>query len=38
MTITSRWVLDSTWVTSRRVLALSRNIAMTCSVTLQPAA
>jgi polyisoprenoid-binding protein YceI len=37
MTITSRWVLDSRWVTSRRVLALGRNIAMTCSVTLQPA-
>jgi polyisoprenoid-binding protein YceI len=38
MTITCRWVLDSTWVTSRRVLALSPTIAMTCSVTLQPAA
>ena len=37
MTVTSRWVLDSAWVTSRRVLALGRNIAMTCSVTLQPA-
>jgi polyisoprenoid-binding protein YceI len=38
MTITSRWVLDSAWVTSRRVLALGRSIAMTCSVRLQPAA
>ena len=37
MTITSRWVLDTAWVTTRRVPALGRNIAMTCSVTLQPA-
>jgi polyisoprenoid-binding protein YceI len=37
MTITSRWVLDSAWITGRRVLALGPNIAMTCSVTLQPA-
>jgi polyisoprenoid-binding protein YceI len=37
-TITSRWVLDSKWVTNQRVLALSRNIAMTCSVALEPAA
>jgi polyisoprenoid-binding protein YceI len=38
MAVTSRWVLDSTWVTTQRVLALGRNIAMTCSVALEPAA
>jgi polyisoprenoid-binding protein YceI len=34
MTLTSRWVLDSTWITTQRVPALSRRIAMTCSVEL----
>lgn len=37
MTIASRWVLDSRWVTSRRIPALSRRIAMTCSAALEPA-
>jgi len=36
MTVTSRWVLDSRWVTTQRLPALSRRIAMTCSVVLEP--
>jgi len=36
MSITSRWVLDSSWIASQRVPALSRRVAMTCSVTLEP--
>lgn len=35
MTITSRWVIDSRWVTRQRIPALSRRIAMTCSVALE---
>jgi polyisoprenoid-binding protein YceI len=34
MTVTTRWVIDSTWITNQRVPALSRRIAMTCSVAL----
>jgi polyisoprenoid-binding protein YceI len=34
MTLTTRWVLDSTWITTQRVPGLSRRIAMTCSVEL----
>jgi hypothetical protein len=37
MTIASRWVLDSRWVTSQSVPALSRRIVMSCSVALEPA-
>jgi polyisoprenoid-binding protein YceI len=37
LTIASRWVLDSRWVTSQWVPALSRHIAMTCSAALEPA-
>ena len=34
--ITSSWVIDSTWVTSQRIPALGRRIAMTCSFHLEP--
>jgi polyisoprenoid-binding protein YceI len=36
MTISSRWVLDSSWITSKRIPALSRRVAMVCSVALEP--
>ena len=36
MTVTSRWALDSRWVTRQRIPALSRRIVMTCSVALVP--
>jgi polyisoprenoid-binding protein YceI len=36
MTVTSRWALDSRWVTRQRIPALSRRIVMTCSVALIP--
>jgi hypothetical protein len=36
MTVTSRWVLDSRWITSQRIPGLSRRIVMTCSVALEP--
>jgi len=36
MTVTSRWALDSLWVTRQRIPALSRRIVMTCSVALTP--
>jgi polyisoprenoid-binding protein YceI len=32
--LTTRWVLDSTWITTGRIPGLSRRIAMTCSVEL----
>ncbi len=35
MTITSRWAIDSRWVTRQRIPALSRRIVMTCSVALE---
>jgi polyisoprenoid-binding protein YceI len=34
MTLTSGWVIDSTWITSQRWPGLSRRIVMTCSVAL----
>jgi hypothetical protein len=34
--IACTWVIDSTWVTSQRIPALSRRIAMTCSFHLDP--
>jgi hypothetical protein len=37
MTIASLWVLESRWVTSQRIPALSHRIAMTCSAALEPA-
>jgi polyisoprenoid-binding protein YceI len=37
MTLTTRWVLDSTWITTQRVPTLSRRIAMNCSVVLDRA-
>lgn len=36
MTITSRWALDSRWVTRQRIPALGRRIVMVCSVALVP--
>ena len=36
MTISSRWVLDSSWITSQRIPLLSRRVAMMCSVALEP--
>jgi polyisoprenoid-binding protein YceI len=33
--LTTRWVLDASWITTQRVPGLSRRIAMTCSVELQ---
>jgi polyisoprenoid-binding protein YceI len=36
MTLTSRWVIDSTWITTRQVPTLSRRIAMSCSIALEP--
>ncbi len=34
--IASSWVIDSRWVTSQRIPALSRRIVMTCSSSLEP--
>jgi polyisoprenoid-binding protein YceI len=34
--ITSSWVIDSRWVTSHWIPALSRRIVMTCSSSLEP--
>jgi polyisoprenoid-binding protein YceI len=34
--IASNWVIDSRWVTSQRIPALSRRIVMTCSSSLEP--
>ena len=34
--IVSSWVLDSRWVTSRRIPGLGRRIVMTCSSFLEP--
>lgn len=36
MTITTRWVIDSTWITTQRVPMLARRIAMSCSLALEP--
>jgi polyisoprenoid-binding protein YceI len=37
MTLTTRWVLDSAWITRQWVPMLSRRIAMNCSVVLDRA-
>jgi polyisoprenoid-binding protein YceI len=34
--ITSRWILDSGWITRRWIPGLSRRIQMTCSFLLEP--
>ena len=34
--ITTSWVIDSRWVTSHWIPALSRRIVMTCSSSLEP--
>ena len=36
LVIECTWVIDSAWVTSHRIPALSRRIAMTCSFHLDP--
>jgi polyisoprenoid-binding protein YceI len=36
LVIASSWVIDSAWVTSQRIPALGRRIAMTCSFHLEP--
>ena len=36
LVIASNWVIDSRWVTSHWVPALSRNVMMTCSFSLVP--
>jgi hypothetical protein len=36
VTVTSRWVLDSRWITSQWIPGLSRRIVMTCAVALEP--
>jgi polyisoprenoid-binding protein YceI len=36
MTITTRWVIDSAWITTQWVPMLARRIAMSCSVALEP--
>jgi len=35
MTINTRWVIDSTWITTQRVPMLARRIAMNCSLALE---
>ena len=35
ITVTSSWVIDSRWVTSKRIPGLSRRIVMTCSFSLE---
>jgi polyisoprenoid-binding protein YceI len=36
LVIACTWVIDSAWVTSQRIPALGRRIAMTCSFHLDP--
>jgi polyisoprenoid-binding protein YceI len=36
MTITTRWVIDAAWITTQWVPMLARQIAMSCSVALEP--
>jgi polyisoprenoid-binding protein YceI len=36
MMITTRWVIDSMWITTQWVPMLARRIAMSCSVALEP--
>jgi polyisoprenoid-binding protein YceI len=35
MTIKTRWVIDSTWITTQRVPMLARRVAMSCSLALE---
>jgi polyisoprenoid-binding protein YceI len=35
ITLTTRWVLDASWITPQRVPGLSRRVAMTCTVELE---
>ena len=35
MKVATRWVLDSAWVTSQRIPAMSARIDMTCSIALE---
>jgi polyisoprenoid-binding protein YceI len=35
MTIKTRWMIDSTWITTQRVPMLTRRIAMSCSLALE---
>ena len=35
MTINTRWVIDSKWITTQRVPMLARRIAMSCSLVLE---
>jgi polyisoprenoid-binding protein YceI len=37
VTLRTRWVLDSTWITGRRVPAMSRRVVMSCTVVLDRA-
>lgn len=36
LTVTSSWVIDSRWITRKRIPALGRRIVMTCSFSLEP--
>jgi polyisoprenoid-binding protein YceI len=36
ITISSTWVIDPGWITSKRIPALGRRIVMTCSFSLEP--
>ena len=36
ITISSTWVIDPRWITSKRIPALGRRIVMTCSFSLEP--
>jgi hypothetical protein len=36
LVIACTWVIDATWVTSQRIPALGRRIAMACSFHLDP--
>ena len=36
ITISSSWVIDPRWITSKRIPALGRRIVMTCSLSLEP--
>jgi hypothetical protein len=36
LVIACSWAVDATWVTSQRIPALGRRIAMTCSFHLDP--
>ncbi|HEV2253553.1 MAG TPA: YceI family protein [Streptosporangiaceae bacterium] len=36
VTISSSWVIDPRWITSKRIPALGRRVVMTCSFALEP--